>query len=105
MARRNCVCAAAQKEDQASAWEMLKLEPKSDAEAFWLTEFEDRASPRPGTADSYFSPAIGQKRGRTTAHRAICLHAGPADRSVVYDAGGGTAALWRCTTSARMPVS
>jgi hypothetical protein len=30
-------------------------------EGVWLTAFEDSASPRPGTADLYFSPALSQE--------------------------------------------
>jgi hypothetical protein len=41
--------------------EMLKL-PDTDPEAkWWVTEFEDRASPRPATADLYFEKAESQE--------------------------------------------
>jgi hypothetical protein len=41
---------------QERVWELLKL-PKPENAKWWLTEFEDHAAPRPGSADLYFSPA------------------------------------------------
>ena len=38
----------------------LKLKEPSLAELRWLTEFEDRSSPRPGTDEVYFSPSADQ---------------------------------------------
>lgn len=40
--------------------EQLKLPDDTIAADWWLTEFEDRASPRPGTDEVYFSPAKDQ---------------------------------------------
>jgi hypothetical protein len=39
---------------------MLKLPPDTPPGAWWLTEFEDRSSPRPGTDEVYFGPAAEQ---------------------------------------------
>jgi hypothetical protein len=36
---------------------LLKLPENTPPGSWWLTEFEDRSSPRPGTADVYFSPS------------------------------------------------
>jgi hypothetical protein len=42
--------------------ESLKLNPKSPLTQSWLTVFEDRASPRPGVADLYFTPSAKQEQ-------------------------------------------
>jgi hypothetical protein len=39
----------------------LKLPAQTPPAVWWLTEFEDHSSPRPGTADVYFSPSDDQK--------------------------------------------
>ena len=39
---------------------MLKLPPDTPPGAWWLTEFEDRSSPRPGTDEVYFRTAADQ---------------------------------------------
>lgn len=45
----------------AQLWGPLKLEQPPEIEHAWLTEFEDRASPRPGTDELYFSKSDDQK--------------------------------------------
>jgi hypothetical protein len=40
---------------------LLKLPAKTTPESWWLTEFEDASSPRPGTDDAFFSPSEDQK--------------------------------------------
>lgn len=42
---------------RARSWELLKLSDPGEEINWWLTEFEDRTSPRPGSVDLYFSPA------------------------------------------------
>ncbi|HZT80525.1 MAG TPA: DUF2330 domain-containing protein [Gemmataceae bacterium] len=39
---------------------LLKLPDKAVPQSAWLTEFEDRSAPRPGTEDVYFAPAKDQ---------------------------------------------
>jgi hypothetical protein len=39
---------------------MLQLPPGTPPGSWWLTEFEDRSSPRPGTDEVYFDPAAEQ---------------------------------------------
>jgi hypothetical protein len=39
----------------------LKLEDMANKKTWWLTEFEDESSPRPGAHDLYFSPAEKQE--------------------------------------------
>jgi hypothetical protein len=41
--------------DREKVLEELKLPGETPPAAWWLTEFEDHSSPRPGTADVYFS--------------------------------------------------
>jgi hypothetical protein len=56
-------------------------------QAWWLTEFEDRSSPRPGTDEVYFAPAEDQ----ATLERPPIIHT---TTQVVYWPGwGGVAAL------------
>jgi hypothetical protein len=38
------------------------VSPTVVPEGIWLTTFEDSSSPRPGTADLYFSPALSQEK-------------------------------------------
>ncbi|HYV36960.1 MAG TPA: hypothetical protein VE988_14735, partial [Gemmataceae bacterium] len=46
--------------DRDKLLELCKLDKKTGPETWWLTEFEDKSSPRPGTADLYFSVAGDQ---------------------------------------------
>jgi hypothetical protein len=39
---------------------LLKLSAQTPPASWWLTEFEDRSSPRPGTDDVFFAPAADQ---------------------------------------------
>jgi len=48
--------------DHQKILELLKLPAPTAPASWWLTEFEDRASPRPGTADVIFSVADKQER-------------------------------------------
>jgi hypothetical protein len=47
--------------DQQNILKQLKLPGEVPAGSWWLTEFEDWSSPRPGTADVYFSPSPDQQ--------------------------------------------
>jgi Uncharacterized protein conserved in bacteria (DUF2330) len=47
--------------DRDAVWNMLKLPAGKVPQPWWLTEFEDSSSPRPATADVFFSPSEDQK--------------------------------------------
>jgi hypothetical protein len=46
--------------DREKLLELLKLPAKTPPASWWLTEFEDHSSPRPGAVDAYFSPSENQ---------------------------------------------
>ncbi|HEV3146666.1 MAG TPA: DUF2330 domain-containing protein [Gemmataceae bacterium] len=48
--------------DREKVLELLKMPPQTAPSTWWLTEFEDRASPRPGTDDVVFS--VADKQGK-----------------------------------------
>ena len=48
--------------DRTKVLEQLKLPEKSAPASWWLTEFEDHASPRPGTTDVVFSASTTQEK-------------------------------------------
>jgi hypothetical protein len=48
------------KDDHEKVASQLKLPQGTEPSAWWLTEFEDHSSPRPGTADVYFNRAADQ---------------------------------------------
>jgi hypothetical protein len=54
--------------DREKILELLKLAKDTPPTAWWLTEFEDRSSPRPGTDEVYFSPADDQNPVERPAH-------------------------------------
>lgn len=47
-------------EQRSNVLGLLKLSAETPPAQWWLTEFEDRSSPRPGTDDVYFAPAADQ---------------------------------------------
>ena len=47
-------------EDREKLLQLLKLPKETPPASWWLTEFEDPSSPRPGTADVYFSTSADQ---------------------------------------------
>lgn len=51
-----------QAEHQQQVRDKLQLDILEGETGWWLTEFEDHASPRPGSADLYFSPADDVKQ-------------------------------------------
>lgn len=46
----------------------LKLDADTPPSSWWLTEFEDHSSPRPGTDDVYFSPSADQSTVEREPH-------------------------------------
>jgi hypothetical protein len=47
--------------DREKVLQMLKLPAETPPASWWLTEFEDHSSPRPGTDDVFFTPSEDQK--------------------------------------------
>jgi Uncharacterized protein conserved in bacteria (DUF2330) len=47
-------------DDREKVLKLLKLPAETPPASWWLTEFEDHSSPRPGTADVYFSASEDQ---------------------------------------------
>jgi hypothetical protein len=43
--------------DREKVLKLAKMPADAPPAAWWLTEFEDHSSPRPGSADVYFAPA------------------------------------------------
>jgi hypothetical protein len=64
-----------------SLLEALKLTAQTAPATWWLTEFEDRSAPRPGTDEVYFSPAADQSPRERN----------PVTQIVYEDEGGGPA--------------
>ncbi len=46
--------------DREDVWKALNLPAGKTPQTWWLTEFEDYSSPRPGTADVFFAPSEDQ---------------------------------------------
>jgi hypothetical protein len=46
--------------DREKLLQLLKLPAKTPPASWWLTEYEDQSSPRPGAVDIYFSPSEDQ---------------------------------------------
>jgi hypothetical protein len=54
--------------DREKVFKQLKLPEKTGPAAWWLTEFEDHSSPRPGTDDVYFAAADDQMPVKRPPH-------------------------------------
>ena len=54
--------------DREKILKQLKLPADTKPADWWLTEFEDHSSPRPGTDDVYFSPADDQQPVKRPPH-------------------------------------
>ena len=55
-------------EQREQLLQQLKLDADTPPSSWWLTEFEDHSSPRPGTDDVYFAPSADQSTVEREPH-------------------------------------